>query len=71
MLFIVAILAAVVAFFVYKNAKKRFSKPEITFSLLGIVVAVAVAASASAVAASAAAVVGFAVTVAVVVYQQQ
>jgi regulator of protease activity HflC (stomatin/prohibitin superfamily) len=43
MLFIVAILAAVVAFFVYKNAKKRFSKPEITFSLLGIVVAVAVA----------------------------
>ncbi len=43
MLFIVAILAAVVAFFVYKNAKKRFSKPEITFSLLGIIVAVAVA----------------------------
>ena len=43
MLFIVAILAAVVAFFVHKNAKKRFNKAEITFSLLGIFVAIAVA----------------------------
>lgn len=43
MLFIAAIIAAVVAFFIYQNAKKRFNKPEITFSLIGIIVAVAIA----------------------------
>ena len=43
MLFIAALIAAVVAFFIYQNAKKRFNKPEITFSLVGIFVAVAVA----------------------------
>jgi len=39
MLFIIAILGAVVAFFVYKNAKKRFQKSETTFAMLGIVAA--------------------------------
>ena len=43
MLFIIALLGAVVAFFMHKNAKKRFNKAEITFSLLGIFVALAVA----------------------------
>jgi prohibitin 1 len=45
MLFVVAILAAVVAYFVYRNAKKRFNKPEANFALLGIVVAVLIAIS--------------------------
>ena len=39
MLFIVAIIAAVVAFFVYKNAKKRMNKSEASFALIGLVVA--------------------------------
>lgn len=43
MLFIIAILAAVVAFFVYRNAKKRFQKSETTFATLGIVVALFIA----------------------------
>jgi len=43
MLFIIAILAAVVAFFVYKNAKKRFQKSETTFASLGIAVALFIA----------------------------
>ena len=43
MLFIAALIAAVVAFFMHKNAKKRFNKAEITFSLIGIFVAIAVA----------------------------
>ena len=43
MLFFAAIIAAVVAFFMYKNAKKKFNKPEITFTLLGIFVALAIA----------------------------
>lgn len=43
MLFIVSLIAAVVAFFVYKNAKKRFSKPESTFSFVGMVVALLIA----------------------------
>jgi len=43
MLFIIAIIAAVVAFFVYKNAKKRFQKSETTFASLGIAVALFIA----------------------------
>lgn len=40
MLFVIALLAAVVAAVVFVNAKKRFSKPESTFALLGFIVAV-------------------------------
>lgn len=43
MLFIIAILAAAVAFVVYRNAKKKFSKPEYTFALAGMVVALFIA----------------------------
>jgi len=43
MLFIIAILAAIIAFFVYKNAKKRFQKSESTFAMLGIIVAIFIA----------------------------
>ena len=43
MLFIIALIAAVVAFFVYKNAKKRFQKSETTFAMLGFVIALFVA----------------------------
>jgi len=43
MLFIIAILAAVIAFFVYRNAKKRFQKSETTFAMLGIFVALFIA----------------------------
>ena len=43
MLFIIALIAAVVAFFVYKNAKKRFQKSESTFAMLGLVVALFIA----------------------------
>lgn len=39
MLFIIALIAAVVAYFVYKNAKKRFQKNEATFAMLGLIVA--------------------------------
>ncbi len=39
MLFIIALLAAVVAGLVYFNAKKRFNKPEANFALIGFVVA--------------------------------
>jgi regulator of protease activity HflC (stomatin/prohibitin superfamily) len=39
MLFIIALIAAVVAFFVYRNAKKRFQKSETTFAMLGFVFA--------------------------------
>ena len=45
MLFIIAIIAAVVAFFVHKNAKKRMNKPEASFALIGIVVASLIALS--------------------------
>ncbi len=45
MFFIVAIIAAVIAFFIYKNAKKRFNKAEASFALIGIVVALLVAVS--------------------------
>ena len=43
MLFIIALIAAVVAFFVYKNAKKRFQKSETTFATIGFVVALLIA----------------------------
>jgi prohibitin 1 len=43
MLFIIAILAAVVAGAVYLNAKKRFNKQEASLALLGLVVAVLIA----------------------------
>ncbi len=39
MLFLIALIAAVVAFFVYKNAKKRFQKSETTFAFIGFVAA--------------------------------
>jgi len=43
MLFIIALLGAVVAFFVYKNAKKRFSRSESTFALAGMALAIGIA----------------------------
>ena len=43
MLFIIAILAAIVAFFVYRNAKKRLQKAEATFAILGVVAALLIA----------------------------
>jgi regulator of protease activity HflC (stomatin/prohibitin superfamily) len=43
MLFIIALIAAVVAFFVYKNAKKRFQKSETTFATLGFIVSLLIA----------------------------
>jgi prohibitin 1 len=43
MLFIIALIAAVVAFFVYKNAKKRFQKSETTFTIMGFIVALLIA----------------------------
>lgn len=43
MLFIIALIAAVVAFFVYRNAKKRFQKSETTFAMLGIAAALLIA----------------------------
>jgi len=42
MVFLVSLLAAVVAFFVYRNAKKRFSKSEAMFSIIGFVVALVI-----------------------------
>jgi prohibitin 1 len=43
MLFLVALIGAVVAFFVHRNAKKRFQKSETTFAMLGFVIALFVA----------------------------
>ena len=43
MLFLVAIIAALVAFFVYRNAKKRLQKSEATFALLGVIAALLIA----------------------------
>jgi prohibitin 1 len=43
MVFIIAILAAVVAFSVYRNAKKRDSKSEATFAKVGAIVAIFIA----------------------------
>jgi regulator of protease activity HflC (stomatin/prohibitin superfamily) len=45
MLFIVALIGAVVAFFVYKNAKRRMNKSEASFALTGVVVALVIALS--------------------------
>jgi prohibitin 1 len=45
MLFIIAAAAAVVAFFVFKNAKRRFNKQEATFSLIGMAIAIVIAIS--------------------------
>jgi regulator of protease activity HflC (stomatin/prohibitin superfamily) len=45
MLFIVALIAAVVAYFVYRNAKKRLNKSEANFSMIGFVVALVIAIS--------------------------
>jgi regulator of protease activity HflC (stomatin/prohibitin superfamily) len=39
MFFIISLLAAVAAIFIFLNAKKRYNKQEITFSAIGIVVA--------------------------------
>ena len=43
MLFIIAIIAAIIAFFVYRNAKKRFQKSETTFAMAGFIVALLIA----------------------------
>ena len=43
MLFILAILAAVVAGFVYRNTKKRMQKSEANFAFIGMIVAIIVA----------------------------
>lgn len=39
MLFLIALIAAIVAFFVYRSAKKRFQKSEATFAMVGFIVA--------------------------------
>ena len=43
MLFIIAILAAIVAGFVYRNSKKRMQKSEANFAFIGMIVAILVA----------------------------
>ena len=43
MLFLLAFLAAIVAFFVYRNAKKRLQKSEATFAILGVIAALLIA----------------------------
>jgi regulator of protease activity HflC (stomatin/prohibitin superfamily) len=43
MLFLIALVAGTVAFFVYRNAKKRFQKNETTFAMLGLAVALFIA----------------------------
>ena len=43
MLFIIALIAAIVAFFVYRNAKKRFQKSETAFAIIGFIVALFIA----------------------------
>ena len=45
MLFLIAIIAAIVAFFVHTNAKKRMNKSEASFALIGLVVALLIAIS--------------------------
>ncbi len=45
MLFIVALIAAVVAYFVYQNAKRKLNKSEAKFSLMGLAVASLIAIS--------------------------
>jgi prohibitin 1 len=44
MLFIIALLAALAAVFVYLSARKRYSKPEASFALIGFIVALLIAA---------------------------
>ncbi len=43
MIFIIALIAAVIAFFLYKNAKKRFNKQEMNFALAGLIAALFIA----------------------------
>jgi len=43
MLFLIALIAAIVAFFVNRNSKKRFQKNEATFAMMGLVVALLIA----------------------------
>lgn len=43
MLFIIALIAAIAAFFIYKNAKKYNIKAQATFSFIGMVVALVIA----------------------------
>ena len=43
MLFLIALIAAIVAFFVNRNAKKRFQKNESTFAMIGLIVALLIA----------------------------
>lgn len=43
MLFIVAIIAAVVAYFVYRNSKRRMNKSEASFALAGMIIALVIA----------------------------
>jgi len=43
MLFLIALIAAIVAFFVNRNAKKRFQKNEATFAMIGLAVALLIA----------------------------
>lgn len=45
MLFIVAIIAAVVAYFVYRNSKRRMNKSEASFALMAVGVALVIALS--------------------------
>ena len=45
MLFIVALIGAVAAFFVYTNSKKRMKKPEASFSLMAFGLAIVIAVS--------------------------
>jgi len=45
MLFIVALIGAVAAFFVYSNSKKRMKKPEASFSLMALALALVIAVS--------------------------
>jgi len=45
MLFIIALVATVIAYFVYRNAKNRRNKSESSFALIGIAVAVLIAIS--------------------------
>lgn len=43
MLFIIALLGSIAAYFVFKNAKKRFNQSESTFALVGLGVALVIA----------------------------
>ncbi len=45
MLFVIAVLAAIVAFFVNRNAKRRMNKSEASFAMVGLIVAILIAIS--------------------------